>query len=109
MVKHALPSLSQQYENLVKPSAIPISQKLANLEQWLLHSNKICREPGDAQDAEKLFTWVTVAIKPVGNILIQDNNMQMADLVSTSRTGFTCIQRLQVHFLSQETVSYDAL
>ncbi len=112
MAEPALPdhySLSQLYANIVERSGDGVSQTLDVLEQCLLYSGSTFREPGDSQYVQKLFKWVAVAIKPAGNILIQDNPKHIEDLISTSSTAFKCMRHLQARFLSQEPVDPDAL
>jgi hypothetical protein len=113
MIKTAPPdhySLDQLYNDLVEPGGDDISQILIVLEQCLLHSDRIDRGPGAPQYAQKLLNWLSTAIKPLGDILIQDNGNHIEDLVSISGPAFKCIQHIQARFLSQdEQVNPDAL
>jgi hypothetical protein len=112
MVQTALPdhySLGQLYTNLVEHSGNSACQTLGVLEQCLLHFDSAYREPGYSQDAQKLFSWAAIAIKPVGDILVHDDPKQIEDWVSMSSTAFKCMLHLQTHFLSQEQVDSNAL
>jgi len=112
MFKPGIPehySLSQLYDKLVEPSGVNISQTLLVLEQCLQNPDKVDREPFDSKDAQKLLSWLAIAIKPFGDILNRDNSTQIQNLVSRSSTAFECMRHLQAHFLSHEQVNSDTL
>jgi hypothetical protein len=102
-------SLNQLCNKLVEPGGDDVSQTLLVLEQCLQNPDNVDREPFDFKDIQKLLSWLSVVIKPVGDILIQDNGKQTEDLVSKSGTALKCIQHLQAHFLSQEQINPDTL
>jgi hypothetical protein len=112
MLKSGLPdhySLNQLYNRLVEPRAAHVTQTLLVLEQCLQNLEEVDREPFDFEDARKLLSRLAVIIKPIGDILVQDNGKYIEDLVSASNTAFKCIQHLQAHFFSEEQVDPDTL
>jgi hypothetical protein len=80
-------------------------QTLVILEQCLQRQDKIDREAVDTEYAQKHLIWLSEVIKPVGDILIQDNDSESHKLLERlslmSKIALKCIRHLQTHFIPQ--------
>jgi hypothetical protein len=67
----------------------------------LQHPERIDRGAEDSEYTHKLLSWLSVALKPIGDILIQENGSDshklLERLILTSSVAFKCIRHLQAH------------